>query len=146
MKVNVLSYSVLAVGFLLLATLVFSGSLKQESLFGSVGVSNEYQSTSTAPSTLFGAQTAQSKIIKTGQGALGSVIITGANTGVINFYNATTTDINLRTGQVATSSILIASIPASTVAGTYTLDVQFTTGLIYDLYGGLMPTTTITYR
>lgn len=117
-----------------------------DQVWGSVIQGNEYQSTSTAASTLFGAQNAQTSLLKTGQGSLAQVVITGANTGVLNFYNATTTDINKRTGNTATSSILIASFPASTVAGTYTFDAVFTTGLVYDVYSGNVPTTTIMWR
>lgn len=114
--------------------------------FGSVAVSNDYIATTTAANTVFGASISADKVIKTGYGALGSVVITGANTGVVNFYNATTSDVNLRTGNIASSSILIASIPASAAAGTYTFDAQFTAGLLINVVSGNTPTTTITYR
>lgn len=112
---------------------------------GSVAIANEYIATSTAASTAYGAFTS-SRSIKAEPGAVGQVTITGANTGIVNFYNATTTNISLRTGQVATSTILIASFPASTAAGTYVLDAAFTVGLYVDLVSGNMPTSTITYR
>lgn len=114
--------------------------------YASVAVSNEYMATSTAASTGYGATITGSKLIRTGQGALGSIIITGAAAGVINFYDATTTDITKRTGNTATSTILIASIPASLAAGTYVFDVAYKTGLFFDLPSGTMPTTTVTYR
>lgn len=113
---------------------------------GSVAVSNEYIATSSAASSVYGATVSSSRIIKTGPGALGQVTITGANTGVVNFYNATTTNVNLRTGQKATSTILIASLPASLAAGTYVFDAQFTDGLFIDVVSGNAPTTTILYR
>ena len=116
---------------------------------GSVEVSNEYLATSTAASGAYGAVTT-GRVIKGGitkaSGTLGSVVVTGANTGVLNFYDATTTDVTLRTGNKATSTILLASIPTNMAAATYTFDVQFTDGLLLELVSGTMPTTTITYR
>jgi len=107
---------------------------------------NDYQATSTAASSMFGAQTAGDQVIKTGSGTLSSVVILGANTGVMNFYDATTTNVLARTGNIATTSILIASFPASVAAGTYTLDVEFSTALLVELYSGSFATSTITYR
>ena len=107
---------------------------------------SDYQATSTAASTVYGVNLTTSGTIKSGFGSFGSVIITGANTGIVNFYNATTSDVNKRTGQVATSTILLASFPASTAAGTYVFDTQFTYGLYIDLISGAMPTTTVTFR
>lgn len=141
-----------------ISTLVSVGCLLAFSLFiissfsytapalGSVAVTNEYFATSTAANGGHGATITGTQLIRTGGGALGSVIITGAAAGAINIYDATTTNILNRTGNKATSTILIASFPPSTVAGTYTFDTWFTTGLLVELYGGTMPTTTITYR
>lgn len=114
--------------------------------FGSVSVTDEYTATSTAASTVYGATITGSKVIRTGTGSLGSYVITGANTGVISFYDATTTDVNKRTGQKATSTILIANFPASAAAGTYVFDAVYSTGLYIDLASGAMATGTITYR
>ena len=112
---------------------------------GSVSVSNEYRATSTALSAGYGAGTVDAQI-KTGYGTLGSVVVLGADTGVVNLYDATTTDATLRASSKATSTILITSLPASLVAGTYTFDVRFNDGLLLDLVQGNMPTTTITFR
>ncbi len=116
----------------------------------SVSVTNEYQATSTAASTVYGATiTGDQAITATTSprlGSLGSVIILGANTGVWHLYDATTTNVNLRTGNKATSTILLASFPASLAAGTYTFDVEFVHGLLLDHTVGNMPTSTITYR
>lgn len=114
--------------------------------YGSVSVSNEYVATSTASGTVYGATITGDKLIKTGYGVLGSVIITGAGTGIWNIYNATTSNVLARTGSVATSTILLASFPASVAAGTYTFDVTYTTGLLVELESGVMSTSTITYR
>lgn len=117
---------------------------------GSVEVSSEYSRLNIANSAVYGAtttprRTSTAGTIKTGSGALGSIVITGAAAGLMNFYDATTSDVTKRTDNVATSSILLASIPASLVAGTYTFDIEFKTGLFVDI-NGTYPTTTVTYR
>ena len=138
--------NILAVAFLLLAVTIAMVFQQPRGAQGSIRIGDELQATSTAPSSAYGATISGDTLIKTGTGALGSVIITGANTGIVNFYNATTSDVNKRTGQVATSTILLASFPASTAAGTYVFDTQFTYGLYIDLISGAMPTTTVTFR
>lgn len=105
---------------------------------------SDYLATSTAANNSAGAFTT-SRTLKAGFGSFGSYIITGANTGTVNFYNATTSDVNKRTGQKATSTILIASFPASTAAGTYVFDAAFTDGLYLEITGSA-PTSTVTYR
>lgn len=85
------------------------------------------------------------QMIQSGAGTLGSVVITGAAAGVINIYDATTSNVNLRTGQPASSTILEASFPANAATGTYTFDTLLTNGLYVSVVG-TMPTTTITYR
>ncbi len=112
----------------------------------SVSEGSEYMSTSTAPSSVYGANTAQTQFLKKGPGTFGSIIITGANTATINIYDATTTDVNKRTGNTASSTILIASIPASAVAGTYTFDARYFWGLTYAADSTAIATATITYR
>lgn len=121
-----------------------------DNTFASVGVTDEYIATSTAANGYLGAFTT-GRLLRSGYGTLGSVVITGANSGVVSFYNATTTDINKRLGNTSTSSIHLATIPASAAAGTYTFDVIYTDGLFVDrnpqdLGGGAFPTSTITYR
>lgn len=112
---------------------------------GSTIQGSDYQATTTANNTVYGSFSS-SKLVKSGYGSLGSIIVTGASAGGINIYDATTTDITLR-GNKATNTILVASIPPSLAAGTYVFDVQLSTGLYVDLLaGGTMPTTTITYR
>lgn len=133
--------------FLVLSVLVlaFYFASPQRS-YGSTIQGNEYTATSTAANAVYGASITDDTLIKTGQGALAQIIITGANTGIFHFYNATTTDVNKRTGNKATSTILIASFPASTATGTYTFDAEFTDGLLLELTSGNMATSTIMYR
>lgn len=99
-------------------------------LVGSVGQGGEYNATSTPGM-------ADNTNLAKGFGVLGSVVVTGANTGTINIWDATTT--------AATSKILLASFPASVAAGTYTFDVRYLTGLTIAITG-TAPTSTITYR
>lgn len=142
---NTKTISLLTAAVFLLSALYIAWLLPQLTA-GSVIVGSEYNATSTAASSVYGAQTAGNKVLKTGYGSLGSVVVTGANTGIINLYNATTTNVNLRVPGTPTSTILIASIPASMAAGTYTFDATFNHGLLLDLVSGAMPTTTITWR
>lgn len=113
---------------------------------GSTIQGQEYIATTTGNAASYGVTVTTSRLIKGGYGGLGSVVVTGANTGVMNFYDATTTDVTARTGNKATSTILIASIPASLVAGTYVFDVAYGQGLYLDIVSGVAPTSTITYR
>jgi len=116
-----------------------------QTAMGSTIQGSDYQATTTAANAVYGSFTA-GKLIKSGPGSLGTVVITGANTGVVNIYDATTTDITQRTGNKASSTILIASLPASLVAGDYIFDIALSTGLYVDLVSGNMPTTTISFR
>ncbi len=110
--------------------------------YASTPVASEYYSTTTVAT---GAPSI--RLIKTGVGTFGSVVITGAQVGTIDVYNATTSDVTQRTGQTATSSILLAQFPASAPAGTYTFDTVFTVGLlIVTSASPTAPTSTITYR
>ena len=138
-------------GFVVLAILAFMYLLGSQTpkTYGSTIMGNDYNATSTAAVADFGGMVstgANGTIIKSLSGAFGSVVITGANTGVLNFYDATTTNILNRTNNTSTSSILITSFPANTAAGTYTFDVEFSTALLIDLDSGAMPTTTIMFR
>lgn len=107
---------------------------------GGTSIGSEYTGTTTQVN-IFGANT----LLVDGPGTFGGVILTGAAAGVMTFVDATTTNINLRTGNKATSTITIATFPASTAAGQYLFDVNFSTGLLVSV-SGTMPTSTITYR
>ena len=138
---------ILAVAFLLVAvTLAMLVLQAPRNAGASIRIGDEYMATSTASNTMYGASITGDALIRTGQGALGSVIITGAGTGIWNIYNATTSNVLARTGNIATSTILLASFPASTAAGTYTFDVTYTTGLLVELESGVMATSTITFH
>lgn len=107
---------------------------------GSVSVSNEYNSTTTGES----AEIVVPATLRVRAGVLGSVTVTGAATGDILLYDATTTDNTLRR-DTATSSILVAHIPNDAAAGTYVFDIFTVNGLLLDVVG-IQPTSTITFR
>lgn len=100
---------------------------------------SEYQGTTTTAGSFL-----NDVALNAGQ-TLGSVVITGPAAGVMNLYDATTSNVNLRTGQVPSSTILLATFPASAPAGTYTFDRIVRFGLFVNVVG-TMPTTTITFR
>lgn len=111
--------------------------------FGSVeSASAGYVSTSTVALTgaLVGTALPSGSVVCRGQGILGSVVITGANTGVVNFYDGTTT-----TAHSDYPTTTIASLPASLAAGTYTFDAAFNRGLLVEITGSVA-TGTITCK
>lgn len=115
--------------------------LRQEPApLGGVTVGNEYVATTLTPSSSVGG------VIKNHPATLGSVIITGSSGGALTIYNATTTNVNLRTGQTATSSLdTLAAFGASQTVGTYVFDILASTGLVYE-WTGSVSTSTITSR
>jgi hypothetical protein len=106
--------------------------------YGSVNQGNEYHSTTTP-------YLASGTILNSTAGALGSVIVTATSTGVMYFFDATTTDVNKRTNNTPTTTLLLASFPAGVPVGTYTFDAAYNNGLIV-VYTSTVPTTTVTYR
>ncbi len=121
-----------------MAVLVVNVFLTPKQTDASVSRFAEYQGTTTR--AFNGTAMANLQLIQSGPGTLGSVVITGAGTGVINFYDATSTGPH---SDYATTTI--ATFPASTAAGTYTFDVLFTRGLVYEIVG-TAATSTVTYR
>ncbi len=84
-----------------------------EKAYGSSFVGSDYSRMNLAASAAYGATTSPQVTpitgsIKTGAGSFGSVIIEGAAAGLMNFYDATTTNVAKRTGNKATSTILLA--------------------------------------
>lgn len=141
-KVNKSTITTAAAFILIALFAILSIWLSPSVVSGSVSVSSEYYSTTT---TATGNPTI--RLIKSGPGTLGSVVITGAQVGTIDIYNATTTDVNQRTNQAPTSTILLAQFPASAPAGTYTFDVVATNGIMLVTSAApTVPTSTITYR
>lgn len=106
--------------------------------FGSVVQNSSYHSTTTR--AFNGNAIANGQLIQSGSGDLGSVVITGAGTGIITIYDATSTVTNRQLGTTT-----LATFPASTAAGTYQFDSQYYYGLVIETSGSVA-TSTITYR
>lgn len=136
---NYLIVSGITLGVLVIG-IVIGLKLKGELQVGSVSVSNEYVSTTTSAGRF-----PVTYNLASGQGTLGQVTITGAAAGSITLYDATTTNINLRTDNLATSSLLIADFPMLTATSTYVYDSQFRWGLTV-VTNGTIPTSTIMWR
>lgn len=109
----------------------------QQDQFGSVAVGNDYNArqitTADASTTPL--------VLKTGSGSLGSVVITvPASAGDLKFYNSASTT-------ATTSSLLkLGFTAASDVAGTYTFDSEFGTGIQLDVPVGFTGQYTFTWR
>lgn len=82
-----------------------------------------------------------SKVLKTGSGLLGSLVITNSTAGSLNFYDATTT---VNGGVYGTTTL--AKIGASLAAGSYIFDVAFSKGLIVEFQSTNVASGTITYQ
>lgn len=109
----------------------------------STSLGSSYKSIQTAPvqtNTSF----YQSAIIQTFPGTLGSVVVTGTNTGYLTLYDATTSNVNLRAGATTTLRV-ITTLPSNMATSTYTYDADFYYGLVSE-WTGNVATTTITYR
>lgn len=128
------------VAFVLSVLVLAFVSFKTPAAHGSIKTGEEYTATTT-----YAALTPSIRTLKTTYGALGQVTITGANTGLMSLYDATTSDATKRAASMATSSILIADFPASAAAGTYTFDARFTNGLLL-VSSGLVATSSIMYK
>lgn len=116
-------------------------SLEEEKV-GSIITGQDYNATTTPFDT--GWTSGQ---IKKGSGSLGSVIVTSAGDVHYMLLDATSTvATNRPTARQATSSVLIADIPASLAAGTYIFDVEFIDGLLLNVVSGSNGTTTVTFR
>lgn len=108
---------------------------------GSVSDSYAYSSVVTGVTSSFPAS---GQLVKSGGGVLGSVVVTGTGTGLMELYDATTTNVNLRAGATSTLTKL-ASFANSPTVGTYVFDVAFSQGLIIGFVGA-QASTTVTYR
>jgi hypothetical protein len=111
---------------------------------GSVIQSQEYYSTSTVWFNGGNGNTRADWVIKKSRGSLGSLIVTGAGNLAYNLYNASSTEFT--DSNIASSTALLVSVPASMAVGTYVFDLDFSNGLLLDVVSGTVASTTITYR
>ena len=117
-------------------------------VMGSVFVGQQYQSTTTPQvADMTNVCPGRFGISSSTTGILGSVNVMISGGGEIVIYDATTTNSALRT-PMATSSMILALIPASATVGSYHFDVAFSRGLLIDTTGtGTgVSSTTISYR
>ena len=110
---------------------------------GSVGVTSEYNSTTTASTGL------NWFLAKKGAGAFGSFILSVPLTSSVTIYDATTTNKLLRNSLGTSSMVKLAAIPAgySTTTMAYVFDSVFNNGLlvVFDAANAI-GSTTITWR
>lgn len=84
-------------------------------------------------------------VIKAGQGVLGSIIIASSTSGArFKVYDSAGTGATATTSS-ATSTV-ITTIPKSAVAGTYTLDVAVTNGIVVEPELGFAGDYIVTWR
>ena len=114
------------------------GKLSQKQPVGSVSQGNEYHS------TIVKAGGVKSGVMTTYPATLGSIIVPTTMAGILNVYDATTTDATKRATAATTSLTVIGFLDAGTTAGTYTFDVFSAHGLMYDY--GTISSSTITWR
>lgn len=101
--------------------------------FGSVSDGNAYTATTTDS-----VYANKKVVIKSGNGVLGSVIITGTSATVVELRNATSsTDV---------ASTTIVTFAASAGTNTYTFDSSFNRGLVANFIGSFAGQYTITFR
>jgi len=128
-----------AVLLILAGVIGFNLNQPEEQPVGSVARASEYHYT-TATSTDY-----INPLIKTGAGTFGSIVVNLLGTAPITFYDATTTNVNLRVKATSTLPVL-AYIAPSQAAGTYTYDTVFSDGLLAIWGTGTVASTTITWR
>ncbi len=128
---------------------VIISTQKPQTVFGSVDLGSDYQSTTTrtaitgiaySTTTAVTASSVNGGFSTAVTGTLGSVVITGKNTGIINIYDATSTITNTQIGTTT-----LATFPTNAPEGTYTFDSRFRYGLVIEIVG-TAPTSTVTYR
>ena len=134
---------IVVIGIVILIAMVGILLARDSGKFGGIQTGEEYVATSTR--NFNGVAMSNLQVIREGYGSVGELTITGATAGTINLFNATTSNVNLRTGNKATSTILIATFPNSTAANTYQINSRFTDGLMVELLG-TVPTSTLTVK
>lgn len=146
LKTNLVTVIILAIVVLFGSIIIARVAGPTQTAYGSVARGGEYFATTTR--NVAGVAMLSLQLISattTNTGTLGSVIITGAGAGEVDFYDATTSNVSLRAASMSSTTQLIASIPANAAAGTYTFDASYFNGLLVEIIG-TAPTSTITYR
>lgn len=124
--------------FIIVGMIVLTAFFMTQRSLGSVNDSSSaYESTTTRSSAGVNLPTS---VLSLGFGTLGSVIVTGPNSGIINFYDGTTT-----TSHADSATTTIAIFPSGMATGTYTFDAKYVKGLIIET-SGLNATATVTWK
>ena len=119
------------IGVLVALVAILGGSTALN--LGSVGVSDEYNATTTV-----GMGTGVRSLITNRPAVLGSIVIASSSPTAIRIWNATsTTDV---------ASTTVVTIPGSAANGTYTYDAVFDRGLSVQLISGFNGSYNITTR
>lgn len=137
---NILTVTIVVIIIILLSFNILKDKTENNS-FGSIVDSNAYISTTTNSTW---SEPDGFKLIKSGNGTLGSVVVTGTtNTGSLYLYDATST-FNHANYPTSTLAVILPSTPA----GTYTFDVAFSRGLfaVWSGHAGGVASSTITSR
>ena len=131
-------------GIIVIGLFIFFAQKPIEQM-GSVASGNEYHSISTGVN---GTSWDMVNTLQTGQGVFGSIVLTTAGIGEVTFYDATTSNVNLRGVANTTSTLNVLADIETTTPGTYTFDTIFTKGLLM-VWSGIkatLGTTTITFK
>ena len=131
---------VLAVVVIGLGVLLYGGYQEPPIRIGSIETGQEYNATTTVETGL-----KADALIKYGWGSIGSVVVTEAGDLEYRLVNATSVAA-LSAGYIDVDNETLVYVEPELAAGTYTFDVTFTDGLVFDLIAGTNGTTTITYR
>ena len=151
---KIITIAVVAVLFITFSIFAIVSQRPAQSL-GSVEVGSQYLSTTTpavadlaniCPFPLAAAGGA--KYASSTTGVLGNVNILRSGGGILAIYDATTTNVALRSADQSTSTITLAYFGESPTAGTYQFDIGFKRGLLidYSSAGAGISSTTISYR
>lgn len=122
---------------------------QQEPVLGSVEVGNQYEATTTpAVATATNLCPQRNFTASSTTGVLGSVNITESGAGTLTIYDATTTNVNLRSADQSTTSIRMAHFGASPTESSYHFDIGFKRGLLvdYTTTGTGVSSSTISFR
>lgn len=136
------------IGILLAIVALLGGNYALDTKLGSVEVGSQYLATTTPQvGDLANLCQRPTGFAQRSTGVLGNVNILNANTSAFTIYDATTSSVLLRTGQLATSTIILAEFPASPTEGTYAFDVETKYGILVDYAAAAtVSTSTISYR
>jgi hypothetical protein len=121
-------------------------SMNSSKALGSVAVGNENLATTTGAGGGFTGSVAG--IVSNSAGVsltLSQIYIAAPTVGIIEIYDATTTDVNARSGNIASSTLLKAVIPAGTGTSSIPYDIRLNYGLQV-VFKGTNSSTTVMYR